>query len=112
MLIERAGVREAPRLHLGGCQEVVPPPERRRGISPPAVRGTVVERRLRVVSPVVVLHPLLHMCPAQLAALKHRTRHLPGAQTAIDEASSWNCKPVLQLQTNASAAPGSWFEGG
>ena len=61
MLIERAGVREAPRLHLGGCQEVVPPPERRRGISPPAVRGTVVERRLRVVSPVVVLHPLLHI---------------------------------------------------
>ena len=52
------------------------------------------------------------LCPAQLAALKHRTRHLPGAQTAIDEASSWNCKPVLQVQTNASAAPGSWFEGG
>ena len=69
MLIERAGVREAPRLHLGGCQEVVPPPERRRGISPPAVRGTVVERRLRVVSPVVVLHPLLHIITREAYSL-------------------------------------------
>lgn len=44
------------------------------------------------------------LCPAQLAALKQRTRHLQGTQTAIDEASSWNCKPAFQLQTNASAA--------
>lgn len=46
------------------------------------------------------------LCPAQLAALKHRTRHLAGTQTAIDEAASWNCKAVLQLQTNASVVAG------
>jgi len=51
------------------------------------------------------------LCPAQLAALKHRTRHLAGTQTAIDEASSWNCKAVLQLQTNASVVAGFGVRG-
>ena len=72
MLIERAGVREAPRLHLGGCQEVVPPPERRRGISPPAVRGTVVETGEAptcCVTGRVVLHPLLHIITREAYAL-------------------------------------------